>query len=174
MSNPTTIANKTCLVTGGAGGLGKSIAAEFLRAGANVVICDIHEQRVQDTSAELSAIGPLLALTLDITNLEAVQYMFNQITARFGTIHVLVNNAAIMDRFDPVADVEPELWDKILAVNLTAPLHITKLALQVILQQNNPDASIINIASGAAKAGWLAGMHPPSPFSMEPMTIASY
>lgn len=168
-TSPITLVAKTCLVTGGAGGLGKAIAAEFLRAGANVVICDIHEQRVQAASAELSAMGPLLALSLDITNATAVEDMFDQIRTRFGTIHVLVNNAAIMDRFDPVAEVEPQLWDRILAVNLTAPFLLTKLALQVMLQQENRDASIINIASGAAKAGWLAGENnsppPPFPFS---------
>lgn len=158
--NPVSLAEKTCLVTGGASGLGKSIAAGFLKAGANVVICDIHEQRIQATSAELSTIGPLLALNLDITSPTAVEDMFTQIAARFGSIHILVNNAAIMDRFDPVADVDQQLWDKVLAVNLTAPFLITKLALQMMLQQEHPDASIINIASGAAKAGWLAGKSP--------------
>lgn len=156
-TKPSPLLGKTCLITGGAGGLGKSIAATFLRAGANVVICDIHEQRVQEASAELSTLGLLLAITLDITDQTAVKDMFKQIAARFGTVHVLVNNAAIMDRFDPVAEVDEALWDKVMAVNLTAPFLLTKLALQSMLQLKTPDGSIINIASGAAKAGWLAG-----------------
>lgn len=158
-TGPISLAGKTCLVTGGAGGLGKSIAMSFLKAGANVVICDVHGQRVQEASAELSADGPLLALTLDITDPVAVEDMFKQTAARFGTVHVLVNNAAIMDRFDPVADVDQGLWDKIISVNLTSPFVITKLALQMMLRQDKPEGSIINIASGAAKAGWLAGKH---------------
>lgn len=168
-TQPISLLGKTCLVTGGAGGLGKSIAATFLQAGANVVICDIHEQRVQDASAELSALGLLLAITLDITDPTAVKDMFKQIAARFGTVHVLVNNAAIMDRFDPVAEVDEELWDKVMAVNLTAPFLLTKMAVQGMLQLETPEGSIINIASGAAKAGWLAGKNF-LPSSLVPIT----
>lgn len=158
-TSPISLTGKTCLITGGAGGLGKSIAVTFLKAGASVVICDVHEQRVQETSADLSAYGPLLALTLDITDQAAVADMFKQIAARFGTVNILVNNAAVMDRFDPVADVDQALWDNLISVNLTAPFVLSKLALQMMLQQDKPEGNIINIASGAAKAGWLAGKH---------------
>ncbi|CAN8103586.1 unnamed protein product [Discula destructiva] len=159
MSNFTNeaAAGKTCLVTGGAGGLGKAIASAFLKAGANVVICDIKQARVDEASAELSSLGSLLAVVVDITNSEAVESLFEQITTKFGTLDVLVNNAAIMDRFDPVGDLDPELWDKVIAVNLRAPFVLTKLALEIMLKKDSPSGSIINIASGAAKAGWLAG-----------------
>lgn len=158
MSGPS-LSGKTCLVTGGGGGLGKSIAETFLKAGANVVICDIHQQRVHECTSELSSLGPLLALTVDITSEAAVEDMFRQISERFGStiVHVVVNNAAVMDRFDPVADLDRGLWDRVLAVNLTAPFMITKLAVKSMLQQEQPEGHIINIASGAAKAGWLAG-----------------
>lgn len=159
------VAGKTCLVTGGASGLGKAIATAFLKAGANVVICDINEGRVKETSTELASAGSLLAVAVDITSASAAEDLFKQITAKFGTLDVLVNNAAIMDKFDPVADVDPELWDRVMAVNLTAPFVLSKLALGVMLKQPVPSGCIINIASAAAKAGWLAGKHTTSPWN---------
>ncbi|UZP40188.1 hypothetical protein NXS19_008004 [Fusarium pseudograminearum] len=151
------LSGKTCLITGGAGGLGKAIAIAFLKAGSNVVICDINEERVNQTSAELEGMGSLLAKTVDITKLSQVQQLFDDISSKFVKLDILINNAAIMDRFEPVGDVDPELWDRVLAVNLTAPLLLSKLAVQGMLLQENTNGSIINIASGSAKAGWLAG-----------------
>ncbi|OLN95515.1 Dihydroanticapsin 7-dehydrogenase 2 [Colletotrichum chlorophyti] len=151
------LSGKTCLVTGGAGGLGKAIAAAFLDAGANVVICDNNGERVKKTSAELGGRGSLTAITTDITDQSQVQHLFDHITSNLGALDFLINNAAIMDRFDPVGDVELDLWDKVLAVNLTAPLLLSKLAVRSMLSKADPGGSIINIASGAAKAGWLAG-----------------
>ncbi|KAI9152363.1 Terpene cyclase atmB [Paramyrothecium foliicola] len=154
---PDNLVGKTCLITGGAGGLGKAIAAAFLEAGANVIICDIREDRVQQASVELAGKGSLTAVTADITSPGSMQDLFSTIAARFGTLHVLINNAAIMDRFEPVGDVGLELWNQVLAVNLTAPLFLSKLAIGSMLQDPISNGCIINIASGAAKAGWLAG-----------------
>ncbi|EKG13732.1 Short-chain dehydrogenase/reductase SDR [Macrophomina phaseolina MS6] len=155
----TNLAGKTCLITGGAGGLGRALAAAFLRAGANVAICDLNEERLKQASAELSGTGAgsLLAANADVADPAAAQQLFDRITAKFRTVDVLVNNAAIMDRFDPVADLDHELWDRVISVNLAGPFIFSKLALRVMLQQPKPDGCILNIASGAAKGGWLAG-----------------
>ncbi|KAF7586148.1 hypothetical protein BBP40_009403 [Aspergillus hancockii] len=151
------LSGKTCLVTGGAGGLGKAIARKFLEAGANVVICDINEDRVQQTSAELTGKGSLKALKVDITSSTAVQGLFGTIIADYGKLDILINNAGIMDRFDPVGDLDEDLWDKVMAVNLTAPFLLSKLAVRNMLEQPSPDGCILNIVSLAGKAGWTAG-----------------
>ncbi|GFF29853.1 bacilysin biosynthesis oxidoreductase BacC [Aspergillus lentulus] len=156
-SSENSLAGKTCLVTGGAGGLGKAIASTFLAAGANVVICDINEDRLQQTSAELGEIGRLKAIKTDITSASAVQTLFDEIIADFGKLDILVNNAGIMDRFDPVGDLDEALWDKVIGVNLTAPVLLSKLAVRNMLAQPTPDGCIINIVSVAGKAGWAAG-----------------
>ncbi|KAF9884526.1 hypothetical protein FE257_001714 [Aspergillus nanangensis] len=151
------LSGKTCLVTGGAGGLGKAIATRFLVAGANVVICDINDDRLKETSAELSSRGSLKAIKVDITSAAEVQGLFDEIVAAFGKVDVLVNNAGIMDRFDPVGDLDEGLWNKVMAVNLTAPYLLSKLAVQDMLKQESPDGCILNIVSFAGKAGWSAG-----------------
>jgi NAD(P)-dependent dehydrogenase (short-subunit alcohol dehydrogenase family) len=122
------LSGRTCLVTGGAGGLGKAIATLFLQSGAKVVICDIRKDLLDATSSELSDLGPLLSLECDITDATAVTGLFEKILERFGQLDVLINNAGIMDRFDPVGDLDQSLWQKVLAVNLTsAPNNSTQL-----------------------------------------------
>lgn len=152
------LAGKTCLITGGGGGLGKAIAIKFLEAGANVVICDINEERLQETSAELSSKGPLKAIKADITKKNEVEALFAELIETFGKIDVLVNNAAIMDTFNPVGDLEIDQWDRVMALNLTAPFVLSKLAVRNMLEQSNPDGRIINITSVAGRAGWAGGM----------------
>ncbi|KAI2707689.1 hypothetical protein CBS147332_6747 [Penicillium roqueforti] len=151
------LAGKTCLVTGGGGGLGKAIATHFLEAGANVVICDVNEERLQATSAELSPKGPLKAIKTDITQTSEVESLFETLIGEYSKIDVLVNNAGIMDHFDPIGDLDMELWDRVLAINLTAPALLSKLAVQNMLAQPKPDGRIINIVSVAGKAGWASG-----------------
>lgn len=155
------ITGKTCLVTGGAGGLGKAIATRFLAANANVVICDINETRLQETETELSGSssgGKVKAIKADITSASAVQALFDEIIATFGKVDILINNAGIMDRFDPVGDLDESLWDKVIAVNLTAPFLLSKLAVQNMLVQEKVDGNIVNIVSLAGRGGGVAGM----------------
>ncbi|KAJ5235700.1 uncharacterized protein N7469_004868 [Penicillium citrinum] len=151
------LAGKTCLVTGGGGGLGKAIAGHFLEAGANVVICDINENCLQETSVELSSKGSLKAIKADITKTNEVETLFAELVDTFGKIDVLVNNAAIMDTFNPVGDLEYDQWDRVMALNLTAPFVLSKLAVRNMLEQPTPDGRIINITSVAGRAGWAGG-----------------
>ncbi|KAL2222477.1 dehydrogenase with different specificitie [Thermoascus aurantiacus ATCC 26904] len=151
------LSGKTCLVTGGAGGLGKVIATRFLEAGATVVICDINQERLKQASVELSEKGPMQAITADLASADAIQALFNEITSNFKKLDILINNAAIMDRFDPVGDLELDLWEKVMAINLTAPYLLSKLSVRNMLEQPEPSGCIINIVSIAGKAGWAAG-----------------
>lgn len=152
------LTGKTCLITGGGGGLGKAIATKCLEAGGSVVICDINEERLQQTSAELSSKGPLKTIKADIANKDEVQRLFDESVRAFGKIDVLVNNAAIMDQFEPVGDQPIEQYERVMAINLTAPFLLTRLAVRNMLQQPTPDGRVINIVSVAGKAGWAGGM----------------
>lgn len=166
IQSPTTtmsidLTGKTCLVTGGAGGLGKAIATRFYSAGANVVVCDINEERLRQTSLDLA--GPsgdarLKVIKTDIASATEVQALFDEIVANFQKLDILINNAGIMDQFDAVGDLDEKLWDKVMAVNLTAPFLLSKLAVRNMLAQDVVNGSIVNIVSIAGKAGFMAGM----------------
>jgi NAD(P)-dependent dehydrogenase (short-subunit alcohol dehydrogenase family) len=152
------LAGKIALVTGGAGGLGKAIATKYLEAGATVVICDINKERITQTITELSEKGTIRGYVYDISIAKEVEQLFDKISTEFGTLHILVNNAGIMDRFDPAGDLDPALWDRVIAVNLTSPFLLTRKAIEIFLTQKKPDGYILNIASMAGKVGLAAGM----------------
>lgn len=101
--------------------------------------------------------GPFKAVKADITNKSEAQTLFDDLVKEFGKIDVLVNNAGIMDHFDPVGEVEDEMWEHVMALNLHAPYFLSKLAARNMLEQPKPDGRIINIVSVAGRAGWAGG-----------------
>lgn len=139
---------KSALITGACGGLGKAIAEAFLSEGANVVVCDIRTELINDFKDNVSAAYPecVLVLECDITRDAALDDMFAQAKKTFGHLDFVVNCAGMMDRFDPVGDVERSMWDKVMALNLTAPAMVTKRAVDMMIE-TKVQGSIVNIAS---------------------------
>ncbi|KAF7554606.1 hypothetical protein G7Z17_g2790 [Cylindrodendrum hubeiense] len=148
---------KTVIVTGSSGGLGQEIARKYLSKGSNVVICDINLARLSVTEAEFTASFPetVLAVDVNVSDEESVKKLVTLAIEKFGTLDVVVNNAGIMDCFDPAGSCDKSLWDKVLAVNLTGPFLVTKHAVQAMEKQGS--GLVINIASLAANYGFLAG-----------------
>lgn len=153
-------ANKTALVTGACGGLGRAIAEKFLQEGANVVVCDVNDTLIEDFKQKVSGAYAecTLVLKVDVTDDAALDDMFSQAEKRFGHLDYVVNNCGIMDKFDPVGDMERGLWDRVIAVNLTAPAMVTKRAVNMMLK-HSIKGSIVNIASIAGVRGFCSGTH---------------
>lgn len=90
-----TLHGKIALVTGAAQGLGKAIALALAAQGASLVVCDIQDDALAATAKEIEALGvDCLAVYCDVSSSEQVAGMFAQAGERFGTVHILVNNAA--------------------------------------------------------------------------------
>ncbi len=172
---------KTALITGAAGGLGvytasdrvstssvhnpeaygylgRAIAEQFLLEGANVVVCDINQELIADFKDKVSAAYPecTLVLKTDITDEAALDSMFEEAEKTFGKIDYVVNSAGMMDRFDPAGELERAMWDRVIALNLTAPTMVTKRAVNLMLK-HEAKGSIVNIASVAAFRGFCSG-----------------
>lgn len=148
---------KTVLVTGSGGGLGKEIAAAFLSAGAKLVLCDIDWDRLESTYKELRKDHPnqvLNASRADVTDQDSVEKLFQEMQ-QLNQLDILINNAGISDKFDPVGDLDKGTWDKVLAVNLTGPFLMSKLAIQQMERRGG--GVILNIGSIAGSAGYRAG-----------------
>lgn len=157
MAAESSVAGKVCIVTGGAGGLGKDIVKILVERGAKVVFCDINKNLLDAAKEELANRDAIMAVECDITKPDAVEALIDQTVKTYGQLDVLINNAGRMDRFDPVADVDQALWEGVLAVNLTAPYMLTKFAIQHFLQRQATNAAIVNVGSLSSKCGFTAG-----------------
>ncbi|KAI0376209.1 NAD(P)-binding protein [Hypomontagnella monticulosa] len=154
----STLQGTTVLVTGAGGGLGKVIATAYLEAGANVAICDINEERLTQARTELESTGRFLAANTDITDEAAISKLVGDVVAKFGRLDILVSNAGMADKFDPVGELSKEHWDKILNLNLTGSFLCFKAAVNAMEKQSPPGGTIIQIGSTASYHGMSSGV----------------
>jgi NAD(P)-dependent dehydrogenase (short-subunit alcohol dehydrogenase family) len=154
---------KTALITGGCGGLGRAIAEAFLLAGSNVVVCDINEELMSDFKEKVSSAYPecTLVLQADVTKDDRVEEVFAEGEKMFGGIDFVVNSAGRIDRFDAVAEMERQMWNRVIALNLTAPAVVSGRAIKKWLETGRKGA-IVNIASTASFRGFNCGESPPT------------
>lgn len=148
--------DKVALVTGGASGIGKAVVLELVSQGASVVVVDMVEERLTQLTTELPNQSERIATCLGNVSVEAdIDRMVETAIARFGRLDILVNNAGIMDAMTPVAEVSNELWNRVLAVNLTGPFMLTRKVIPIMLNQG--EGRIVNVASEAGLRGGAAG-----------------
>ncbi|PSK50428.1 Levodione reductase [Elsinoe australis] len=146
---------KTAIVTGGCGGLGAAITTAFLDAGANVVAVDINADLIK-SFGEANNKSTLLTHQADISDEAALNKLFSEAISKFGQVDILINNAGIMDRFEPVGELDKSYWDRVLNVNLTAP-YMTSKRLANHVQEKGHKGAIVNVSSLAGTTGWAAG-----------------
>ena len=138
------LSGKTALVTGASRGIGKAIAIELAKQGADVVVnYSRDEESAMGVVEEIKKIGCKgIAIKADVSNFDDVANMFRIIKEKFGKIDVLVNNAGItMDK--TLRKMTQEEWNKVIDVNLTSVYNVTKNALP-LMQKNS---RVINISS---------------------------
>jgi NAD(P)-dependent dehydrogenase (short-subunit alcohol dehydrogenase family) len=157
--------NKTTVVTGGGRGIGRGISRAMAKAGANVVVTGRSLQPLEDTAAELRALGAeVLVVPADIAGIEGIDKVVSAAIEQFGYIDCWVNNAGSANDEDvgPLLDLNPTQWDNVVNLNLKWAFF----AAQAAARTQTRGGSIINISSrsgsqpcpmtghyGAAKAG---------------------
>jgi 3-hydroxybutyrate dehydrogenase len=135
---------KWALVTGATAGLGLAVAESLAGAGANIVLHDLNEP-VQTKDRLRTQFGvEVVSIAADLSQRTAIEAMMNDLLGHTGTVDILVNNAVVR-HFSPVENFPPERWDEALAVNLSAPFHLIRLALPGMKEQRW--GRIINMAS---------------------------
>ena len=151
------LSNTTVVVTGAGGGLGKAIAESYLEAGASVAICDVNQDRLDETAKAWSQshANRFLTSKTDITDEAAFESFVDSVVSKFGKLDILVNNAGLMDSFDPVGTTSKAVWDRVISVNLTGLFIATKVAVNAMLKTNG--GTIINIGSNASEHGLSSG-----------------
>jgi len=138
--------NKVVLVTGGTRGIGLGIVRAMAEAGAHVAFTYLNsEEKAKAIENELTDKGiKAKAYRSDAGNYQEAEALINSVTADFGTLHVLVNNAGIT-RDTLLLRMSEEQWDEVIQANLKSVFNLTKHALRVMLK--NKEGSIINITS---------------------------
>lgn len=147
---------QTALVTGAASGIGRALIRRFVAEGASVVAVDIVEDPLQKAVAELQEQGgKAVACVANVSSDADVEHMLSTAYATYGHLDILCNNAGIMDLMMPAAEASLELWNRVLAVNLTGPFLACRRAIPLMLAQGG--GRIVNTASEAGLRGGAAG-----------------
>lgn len=139
---------RVVVVTGGASGIGHSICLAYRESGAHVVCADVN--RPSDDGSEGGSLDGVEFVRCDVSCEEDCRETVAKAIARFGGLDVLVNNAAIQpaDSYLPIDQLPTEVWDRMLAINLTGYTFMAKYALRQMRQQQS--GVVINIGSGQA------------------------
>lgn len=142
---------KTAIVTGAGSGIGRAVAVRLAREGARVIAGDISAERLDELAQEL---GDAVAVVEgDISREETAQAL---VAAAGNRVDVLVNNAGIMDDFLPAAEVDDQTWERVIAVNVTGAMRLTRAVLPLMLEAGS--GSIVNVGSEAGLRGSCAGV----------------
>ena len=147
MSTLFSLAGRTALVTGGSRGIGRMIAAGFLQQGAKVYISSRKAAACDAAVADLSALGPCIALPADVSTAAGIAALVAAYSARESKLDILVNNAGAA--WGAPFDEFPESgWDKVVDLNLKSPFFLTQaLHALLIAGAAQQPAKVINIAS---------------------------
>ena len=142
---------KKAIVTGGSRGLGKATAIAFAKEGIDVAITGRNEQKLQETVAEIKALGVNATYELfDVGNHEEVKVGIQNIISNLGGVDILVNNAGIA-AFGTLNDMEVKTWENIMQTNVMGMYYVTKEVLPYLIDKNEGD--IFNVASTAGLSG---------------------
>ena len=150
---------KSVVVTGASSGMGRQIAYDFAKEGATVVAVARRQERLAELADQVEAEGlpgKILPFVGDVSSRETNDAMIDFAVEQTGKLDVLVNNAGIMDGFEPIGDISDERWEKVFAVNVNGPMYAMRKAVQVMLGQESR-GNIVNVASIGGTNGARAG-----------------
>jgi NAD(P)-dependent dehydrogenase (short-subunit alcohol dehydrogenase family) len=168
MTYETEFQDRVAIVTGGGRGIGWKVAQRLAAGGARLVINDLDPDLAEEAAESLRSGGAeALAAPGDVTSVHEVRRMVDTAVERFGTVHILINNAGIL-RPTPVIDIEEDEWDLVIGVNLKSTYLCSRAVLPAmrktgwgrIVNSSSTAGKNISTVGGAhytaAKAGILA------------------
>jgi 2-dehydro-3-deoxy-L-rhamnonate dehydrogenase (NAD+) len=149
--NTVDLENRTAIVTGGARGIGFAIAQRMLKSGAKVVLWDMDKAAMDVANMSLQASGPIYVDTVDVTDEISIGKAAAAHVRVFGKIDILVNNAGITGGNAPLWELAPDVWRRVVEVNLIGPYLTCRAVAPHMMAAGY--GRIVNIASIAGKEG---------------------
>lgn len=157
------VENKVVFITGAASGIGYEISADFAKAGAKIVLTDIHEDAVKEAAQTLKNQGfQAIGIKVDVTDETELSAAIDQAVEEFGSLDVLINNAG-MQFVSPIEEFPTEKFELLVKIMLVAPFVATKHVFPIMKKQGK--GRIINMASinglvgFAGKAAYNSSKH---------------
>lgn len=145
-------AGKTVVVTGAGSGIGKATALRVAKEGGKVIAADISRERLDELVAENPGLG-FAVVAGDITD----QAVVDQVVATAeGRIDALANVAGIMDKFEPIHEIEDATWERVMNVNVNSVLKLSRAVVPLMLDAGQ--GTVVNVASEAGLRGSAAGV----------------
>jgi NAD(P)-dependent dehydrogenase (short-subunit alcohol dehydrogenase family) len=137
---------RVAIVTGGNAGIGRVIAKNFIEEGARVCICGRNEKNLETVQREIQDRGgEVLAIQTDVSAEKDVEKLVSRTLETFGTIDILVNNAASSGPTAPIHDIAGDDWRQVVNTNLNGLFYCTKYVLKTMI--SNRSGNILNIGS---------------------------
>ena len=137
------------LITASAAGIGFAVAKAFLESGAAVHICDINSEKLETCTQSLPGAGITCA---DISDPAEVDKLFEEVASQLNGLDVLINNAGVAGPTAPIEDVDPQDWDRTMAVNINGQFYCARRAVPLLKAAGG--GSIINMSSSAGLLGY--------------------
>jgi NAD(P)-dependent dehydrogenase (short-subunit alcohol dehydrogenase family) len=145
------LTDKICVITGAGSGIGRSTALLFAREGASVAVADINREQGEETVDLISRSGgKAIFLETDVTDPQSAQAMAQETIRQYGRIDVLFNNAGISG-VGLLHEIEPEVWDRVVNVNIRGVYLPSKYVLPHMIERKS--GTIINMSSCVAEIG---------------------
>jgi NAD(P)-dependent dehydrogenase (short-subunit alcohol dehydrogenase family) len=149
------LAGKTALVTGGGTGIGKGIALALAAEGCQVAIAGRRPEHLEAAAAEWKGKPPLRHCQADVADRASVDELFAWVARELGPVHILINSAGVNVPKRSMAELAPEDWDLLMAVNATGAYHTMSAVLPQMRERR--DGLIVNISSIAGKRASVLG-----------------
>lgn len=144
---------KKAIITGAGSGIGKATIERFVSEGGRAIAVDISQERLNRLSAEFHQRGEEVELVCgDLSSLQTIEKIMS---AAGEHLDILINNAGIMDDFVPLDEIDDELWERVISVNLTSVMKLSRAAIKVMLKQGH--GVIVTTSSGASFKAGIAG-----------------
>ncbi len=140
---------KTAIITGAGSGIGRAVALELSAQGWAVALAGRRDAPLRDTAAQ--AVGETLVVPTDVSDPQAVDSLFSAVTARWGRVDLLFNNAGIFPPALPLEDLPPETWRQVVDVNLNGMFYCLQAAFRTMKAQDPAGGRIINNGSISAQ-----------------------
>jgi len=148
------LSGRVAIITGGTRGIGFAIAERLASEGAKIASCGAKEGTAEQASQRLAPMTEAYGETADVSNYADVKRFVANVKSRFGSVHILINNAGI-GVFRPISELTPAEWDRMMAVNLSGAYYCSHEALPIFREQGEGD--VINISSLAGRNPFAGG-----------------